>query len=265
MTDAGAPGVEAFWLAFCRERGVDSAARFDVFAFGDGPAMADELLGCVLHGPKRATAGLLIEHEAAGEPLPSAGAYAVVLDGAGRPRCVLRTTEVRVVPFAEVDADFARDEGEGDRSLAWWCQAHRAYFARACARLGREFGEGLAVVLERFELAWAPDPWPTCAYWPLYGRRRRGALSGPPPAGERGPGRGGIAEGVGPSMNTWIMGVVAALVSLVGLFVASRAHEGTFYYVGMGVAALGIAFIFALITRATGQPARTEPTDPHYP
>jgi hypothetical protein len=32
-------------------------------------------------------------------------------------------------------------------------------------------------------------------------------------------------------MRTWISGVVAALVGLIGLFIASRAHEGTFYYV----------------------------------
>jgi hypothetical protein len=66
-------------------------------------------------------------------------------------------------------------------------------------------------------------------------------------------------------MRTWISGVVAALVGLVGLFLASRAHEGTFYYVGLAVAALSIAFIFVLITRATRQPPRTQPTDPHYP
>jgi uncharacterized protein YhfF len=119
MTDAAAASVEAFRLAFCRERGSDPAARFDVFAFGDDPAMADELLGCVLRGPERATAGLVLDDEAAGDPLPEAGAYAVVLDGAGRPRCVLRTTEVRVMPFRDVDAAFAWDEGDGDRSLAW--------------------------------------------------------------------------------------------------------------------------------------------------
>ena len=159
MTDnAATASVEAFWLAFCCERGVDPAARRDVFAFGDSPALADELLGCVLQGPKRATAGLLLDYEAAGDPLPEAGGYAIVLDGAGRPRCVLRTTEVRVVPFREVDAAFAWDEGEGDRSLEWWREAHRAYFSRACTRLGREFGEDLPVVLERFELVWAPTP-----------------------------------------------------------------------------------------------------------
>jgi hypothetical protein len=35
--------------------------------------------------------------------------------------------------FDEVDADFARDEGEGDLSLAYWRQAHEAYLWRLLA------------------------------------------------------------------------------------------------------------------------------------
>jgi len=41
-----------------------------VFAFGDSPEMADELAHLVLDGPKRATAGLVLEFERDGEPLP---------------------------------------------------------------------------------------------------------------------------------------------------------------------------------------------------
>lgn len=161
MSPAGDDAVEAFWREFRRLRGITPDVDHDTFAFGDGPALADELLALVLHGPKRATAGLLLEHELGGEPLPVAGGHAVVLDGAGRPRCVIRTTEVRVAPFAEVDAAFAFDEGEGDRTLAGWREGHRRYFERACARLGRPFAEDLPVVLERFELTWAPPPEPT--------------------------------------------------------------------------------------------------------
>jgi uncharacterized protein YhfF len=150
--------VEAFWRGFCRLHGVPPDARHDVFAFGDNPALIDELLGLVLHGPKRATATLLLEFETKGEPLPVVGGHSVVLDGGGRPRCVVRTTEVQVVPFAEVDEAFAFDEGEDDRTLASWREGHRRYFGRVCARLGRPFAEDLPVVLERFELVWAPPP-----------------------------------------------------------------------------------------------------------
>ncbi|HEX6012109.1 MAG TPA: ASCH domain-containing protein [Geminicoccaceae bacterium] len=152
------PDTGGFWREFCRLRGVAPSERHDVFAFGDSPALQDELVALVLHGPKRATAMLLLEHEVGGDPMPAEGGYGVVLDGAGRPRCVIRSTEVRVVPFREVDAAFAHDEGEGDRTLQSWRDNHRSYFERACARLGHTFTEDLPVVLERFGVVWAPAP-----------------------------------------------------------------------------------------------------------
>ena len=40
--------------------------------------------------------------------------------GAAQPRCVIETTEVTYRRFDDVDAAFAYEEGEGDRSLAYW-------------------------------------------------------------------------------------------------------------------------------------------------
>jgi uncharacterized protein YhfF len=111
--------VEEWWQAFRHACGVD-ADQHGTFAFGDSAEMADELASLVVHGPKRATAGLLADYERDHEPLPREGDYAVVVDGRGLPVAVVRTTQVEVKPLREVDAAFARDEGEGDRSLAWW-------------------------------------------------------------------------------------------------------------------------------------------------
>ena len=72
----------------------------------------------------------------------------IVLDGRGEPRCVIETTEVTYRRFNEVDATFAHDEGEGDRSLAYWRDAHRAYFGR----LGM-FSEDMKLMCERFRSA----------------------------------------------------------------------------------------------------------------
>jgi uncharacterized protein YhfF len=36
----------------------------------------------------------------------------------------LETVEVARRPFGDVDADFAYEEGEGDRSLSYWREAH---------------------------------------------------------------------------------------------------------------------------------------------
>jgi uncharacterized protein YhfF len=148
--------VHGYWVSFCAEHGLDAAQRHDVFAFGDSAEMADELADLVVHGPKRATAGLRADY-GEDEPLPSVGGHSVVLGGDGRPVCVIRTTEVRVLPFRDVDDAFAWDEGEGDRSLAYWLDAHVSFFTRMCAARGEVFDEEMPTVFERFAVVWPVD------------------------------------------------------------------------------------------------------------
>src|SRR5262245_36847989 len=118
------------------------------FAFGDSPEMADELLALVLAGTKTATCSALSEYEAEGEPIDlTPGGRSVVLDGRGRPACVIETCEVTIRRFDEVDAAFARDEGEGDRSLAYWRSEHERFF-----RKHGVFSADMPLVCERFRL-----------------------------------------------------------------------------------------------------------------
>ena len=126
------------------------------FSFGDSPEQSDELLELILEGAKTATAGAAWDYEAADEPLPSIGTLGIVLDGSGHPRALIVTTAVEVKPFDQVDADFARAEGEGDGSLDYWREEHRRFFSSVAVH-DRGFSEDMPVVLERFELIW-PKP-----------------------------------------------------------------------------------------------------------
>jgi uncharacterized protein YhfF len=128
-----------------------------VECFGDSPPLADELIAFVVDGPKRATAGLVAAYAADGEPLPRIGSHWVACDGSGRPRVVLRTHELRVGPLHSVDAQFARDEGEGDRTLESWLDGHRRYFRRECDRIGIDYSDELEICFERFEVVWPPE------------------------------------------------------------------------------------------------------------
>ncbi len=177
MPELRTPEVERYWRAFCQHSDFTADQRYDVFDFGDSPEMADELAALVVDGPKRATAGLLVDYEQEGELLPEVGIHSVVVDGRGDPACVLRTTQVELKPFSKVDAEFAWDEGEGDRSLESWLAGHRAYFSRDLARHGLRFSDDMLVVLERFELAWPapaqvrlPEPY---VHSPAHGRTSR--------------------------------------------------------------------------------------------
>lgn len=138
-----------FWRAFVDATGVDGP--YTAFAFGNDPEMADELGLLVRDGPKRATTSLLSEYEDDDEPIPSVGDLSVVLDGRGDPLCVIRTVEVEVRPFGLVDEAFAWVEGEGDRSLAHWREAHIRFFAS----VGGLVDDDTPVVLETFELLWS--------------------------------------------------------------------------------------------------------------
>lgn len=127
--------------------------------FGDSAEMADELLNEIINGSKRATAGLVAEYAHEGEALARIGDHWIVADSEGTARAVLRSTELRIGRFDSVDAKFAWDEGEGDRSLDWWLDAHRTFFLRACERIGIAVEdptdlEALEVVFERFTLVW---------------------------------------------------------------------------------------------------------------
>jgi uncharacterized protein YhfF len=51
-----------------------------------------------------------------------------------------------------VDAVFAWDEGDGDRSLETWRKDNLDYFSGECGLLGRTSRGDMFVVLERFEL-----------------------------------------------------------------------------------------------------------------
>ncbi len=150
-----AAAVASFWDRFCTNTGIDQDTPRDVWAFGDSPAMADELLALVLSGRKRATAGALADYELSGEPVPQPGCLSVVLDGAGQPACVIRTEAVDIQPFREVDSDFAAAEGEGDGTLAYWRAGHERFFRRHGEAAGYRFDPGMAVVCERFALIYS--------------------------------------------------------------------------------------------------------------
>lgn len=149
--------IESFWSNFLQSlpEGQPVPVEMpDAWGFGDSPEMADELGRLVVEGTKTATCSALWEYEAESEPLPQVGQLDIVTDGQGRALCIIETVEVTIRPYNEVDAQFAYEEGEGDRSLAYWRRAHFNFFSRSLARIGREFNETMPLVCERFRVVY---------------------------------------------------------------------------------------------------------------
>lgn len=118
------------------------------WAFGDTAEVADQLADEVVAGTKTTTTSLLWQYEAEGAPLPEKGDLGIVLDGRDKPRALIMTTDVRVVPFNEVDDAHALGEAP---SLDEWRRIHEE-FARRVDDGSHPFAPDMPVVLERFEL-----------------------------------------------------------------------------------------------------------------
>lgn len=153
--------VQQFWVQFLATAGDDAsddiAARFyETFHFDDNEVDANALVDLVLQGTKRATASLLWDYEVSHKALPKVGDLSVVTNWQGQPRCIIESTQVELVPYAEVSAAFAAIEGEGDGSLHSWLEGHWLYFSRECQRLGKTPSLQMLVVCEQFKVVY-PD------------------------------------------------------------------------------------------------------------
>ena len=71
--------VACFWKRFLAAGVVEPSTPVPqtVEPFGDSVELADELIGLVVHGPKRATAGALVDYELEGASPPKPGLISI--------------------------------------------------------------------------------------------------------------------------------------------------------------------------------------------
>ena len=117
--------------------------------FGFPGELRDRLVAAILSGAKTSTSGLYVEYEEEGEPLPEAGERQLVVDSEGRGVAVIELTSVEVKPMADIDLQFAIDEGEGFESVDEWREAHERFWR---SYRDDELGDETLVVAERFRV-----------------------------------------------------------------------------------------------------------------
>ncbi len=148
---------EEFYIQYLKSLGNEKdykPGEFMIDKFGDSPEMADELLVPVLSELKTATCSALWEWEHEGGNIPKPGLLSVITNGSDEPKCIIKTFDVQIIKYCDVDADFAREEGEGDFSLEYWRAAHKRFFTRTLPKIGREFTEDMPLVCEMFKVVW---------------------------------------------------------------------------------------------------------------
>lgn len=116
--------------------------------FGLPGSSRERLVDLVLHGDKRATAGLLSEYERAGEPLEHEGELLAMVDNQGCHVGTLEVTRVEVLRFADVPDEFALAEAEGDLDAADFRASHLAFWTA----VGEHVTDDTPVVTIYFDL-----------------------------------------------------------------------------------------------------------------
>jgi uncharacterized protein YhfF len=148
--------LEQYWQAYLATlpNPTSSVGTYDVSQFGDRSDLADKLGNLILKGVKTATCSALWEWEAEGSELPKMGSKTIVLDGNSNPLCIIETIEVLIRAFNEVDAKFAYEEGEDDRSLESWIDEHWKYFSRMLPKIAKKPAPEMLLVCEHFRVVY---------------------------------------------------------------------------------------------------------------
>jgi len=148
--------AETLWAEYIKKFPEHKNAAYDAWHFCDNQEDADELAELTVSGVKTATASAYFWYEDGTEPLPTVGGHSVILNWAKEAVCIIRMTNITVVPFCEVSAEQAYKEGEGDRSLAYWREVHKQYFERDLIEAGYHFDENIKVVCQEFKVVFGP-------------------------------------------------------------------------------------------------------------
>ena len=137
--------AENYWKRYWGD--YECPESVSAWMFGDTP---DELAQLVIEEKKTATCSAHILYELENEPLPTTDDYSIILNSKEEPVAIIKTIEVTLVPFNEVNEEFALAEGEG--SYEEWRAIHERYFTSELAPRGIQFTEDMLLVCERFAL-----------------------------------------------------------------------------------------------------------------
>lgn len=98
--------------------------------FGTHGESRARLVNFILHGNKRATAGLLHDYAKEGEPVEHVGECLAMVDNVGKHVATLQVTRVDISRFGDVPDEFAVAEAEGDLNAADFRTSHSDYWTK---------------------------------------------------------------------------------------------------------------------------------------
>ena len=106
--------VDIMWKKYLKSIGEneeDTNLSYTSWYFGGDKQIADELAELTIKGDQRATTSLHYLYEIEKEEVPKVGELSIITDFDGNAKCIIKTTDVKVLPFSKVDEKFAYTEG----------------------------------------------------------------------------------------------------------------------------------------------------------
>lgn len=131
------------WINFLRKNENIDEFSYITWSFGATP---DELLDLVLTKKKTACSSLYSDEYC--NILRNVD-FSVILDSKDEAKCIVKHKPFIINKFKDISIEFAKKEGEGDLSLAFWRKTHNNFFKNY---LGEEFNENIDLILEEFQL-----------------------------------------------------------------------------------------------------------------
>jgi len=144
--------VEALWKEFSSKNSEIKTTDIPLsFYFCDNEKDANECAELVIKGIKQATATSLWWFKKNNKPLPKVGNQYIVTDWNGDSKAIIETSKIELTSFNEITPEFAKTEGEGDKSLKYWKEVHQAYYTREMKLYNEKFDENMIIVCEYFK------------------------------------------------------------------------------------------------------------------
>jgi uncharacterized protein YhfF len=120
-------------------------------SIGGTPAHADDGANLILSGTKTLTSSPYWDYPDG--KIPFVGALSVLLDGMPKPRAVVETTKVEILPLTAVTEEMAWAYGEGERTLEWWQRIMGAWYHASAERHGMDFTPDTPIIWEWIAVA----------------------------------------------------------------------------------------------------------------
>ena len=131
------PGLPEYWQV--RWIGLDEAST-------------EQVIELISSGDKTGTFSLPWLIEAAGLPESAVGDVIILIDFHGRPRLVVRLTDIRTVEFGAISAQDTAIDGTPVRDLDIWIPLHTNYWNACLAPFALSVSPAMPVLVESFEL-----------------------------------------------------------------------------------------------------------------